>query len=235
LVKKRLASYLLLVGVVIAQNKDPADPRPETPHLVFVKEYVRELIADEDLKTTAEKEFAQAKSPAEQFWTGIYIGKSIQLELRSQIEMLKGMQLATPYETLIPDLVALYQRQIDLYQRLNEISAKFLAGPKPGVDYSSLAAEVPEIRAELEQLQNVVFAASALVFMTLVDPKPDSQDQVSHLLITKAEKSDLEGTLAIILEGQPNEGDHDPYVSAAMVIRGDLVKKGYKCADEPWE
>jgi hypothetical protein len=94
------------------------------------------------------------------------------------------------------------------------------------VDYSSLAAEVPEIRAELEQLQNVVFAASALVFMTLVDPKPDSQDQVSRLLITKAEKSDLEGTLAIILEGQPNEGDHDPYVSAAMVIRDDLVKKG---------
>ena len=107
--------------------------------------------------------------------------------------MLKGMQLATHYETLIPDLVTLYQCQIDLYQRLNEISAKFLAGPKPGVDYSSLAAEVPEIRAELEQLQNVVFAASALVFMTLVDPKPDSQDQVSHLLITKAEKSDLEG------------------------------------------
>lgn len=82
--------------------------------------------------------------------------------------MLKGMQLATHYETLIPDLVTLYQCQIDLYQRLNEISAKFLAGPKPGVDYSSLAAEVPEIRAELEQLQNVVFAASALVFMTLV-------------------------------------------------------------------
>jgi len=235
LFKKRLASFLLLVGVVIAQNKDPADPRPKTPHLVFVKEYVRELIADEDLKTTAEKEFPQAKSPAEQFSTGIYIGKSIKLELRSQIEMLKGMQLATPYETLIPDLVALYQCQIDLYQRLNEISAKFLAGPKPGVDYSSLAAEVPEIRAELEQLQNVVFAASALVFMTLVDPKPDSQDQISHLLITKAEKSDLEGTLAIILEGQPNEGDRDPYVSAAMVIRDDLVKKGYKCADEPWE
>jgi hypothetical protein len=115
LVKKRLASFLLLVGVVIAQKKNPADPRPETPRLVFVKEYVRELIADEDLKTTAEKEFAQAKSPAEQFSTGIYIGTSIQLELRSQIEMLKGMQLATPYETLIPDLT--YRKNKNPFQR----------------------------------------------------------------------------------------------------------------------
>jgi hypothetical protein len=37
-----------------------------------------------------------------------------------------------------------------------------------------------------------------------------------------------------MLEGQSEHGDHDYYISAAMVIRGGL-NKGHKCADEPWD
>ncbi len=45
-----------------------------------------------------------------------------------------------------------------------DISSKFLAGPKPGVDYQALGAKLPEIRAELEDAQKAVFDAAALVF-----------------------------------------------------------------------
>jgi hypothetical protein len=57
---------------------------------------------------------------------------------------------------------------------------------------------------------------------------------VSHLLITKAEKADLQDQLEIMLKDEPEKGDHDYYISAAMILRAGL-QKGHKCADEPWE
>lgn len=235
MISLNLLLSLLLMGSTAGQNK-PSRPaaKPETPHLVFVKEYIRELISDESLRASGEKEFNEAKSIDQRFSTGIYVSKSVQLELRSQIRMLQGMRLRPPFDTLIPDLIGSYQRQIDLHQSLIDASSKFLAGPKPGVDYSALGAKVPQLRAELEAAQKIVFDAAGLVFMTLIDTKPDSQGHVSHLLITKAEKSDLQEQLEIMLKDQPDEGDHNFYISAAMVLRGGLLK-GHKCADEPWE
>jgi hypothetical protein len=209
--------------------------KPETPHLRFVKEFVRELIEDESLQKNGEKELAEAKTPNEQFSTGIYVSKSVQLELRSQIGILKSMRLNDPFETLIPTLIASSQRQIELHQKLIDISGKFVAGPREGVDYQAIAAKVPKIRAELDDARKVLFDAAALVFASVIDMKPDSQGHVSHLLITKAEKSDLLDQLEIILKDEPeNKGDHDFYISAAMILRGGL-QKGHKCADEPWE
>lgn len=215
-------------------GKTAKPAKPETSHLVFVKEYVSELIEDESLTVNGAKEFGEAKTLNEQFSTGIYTSKSIQLELRSQINVLKSMRLDDPFDTLIPSLIGFYQHQIELHQKMIDISGKFLAGPKAGVDYQALAVKVPEIRAELDAVRKSVFEAAALVFMSLIDPKPDSQGHASHLLITKAEKADLQDQLNIILKDQPDEGDYDYYISAAMVLRGGL-QKGHKCADEPWQ
>ena len=199
-----------------------------------MKEYIRETTTSEEMMVSLQKELSEAKTPNEQFSTGIYASKSIQLELRSQIAMLKSMRLDSPYETLIPDLVGFYQHEVELHQSLLEISSKFLAGPKPGIDYSALAVKMPQLRAELETTQEGVFEATPLVFMTLLDMKPDSQNHVSHLIITKQERSDLLSSLDIILKDQPEHGDHDYYVSSAMVLRAALLKE-YKCADETWQ
>ena len=102
------------------------------------------------------------------------------------------------------------------------------------MDYQALAAKVPEIRAELDAVGKAEFQAAGLVFMTLIDQKPDSHGHVSHLLITKAEKAELQDQLDIMLKDEPDKGDHDYYISAAMVLRGGL-QKGHKCADEPWD
>ena len=233
----KIAIALVLVSIAVGQTKPahPAHaPKPETPHFNVVKEYVRELIEAEDLKANGEKELSEAKTLNERFSAGIYYSKSTQLELRSDIRMLQSMHLNDPFDTLIPGLVAFYGDQIKLHQQLIDISDKFLAGPKEGVDYQALGAKVPEIRAELDDSRKSVFQAAALVFMTLIDQKPDSQGHVSHLVITKAEKSDLQDQLEIMLKGEPDKGDHDYYISAAMVLRGGL-QKGHKCADEPWD
>lgn len=234
----KIAIALFLVNIAVGQAK-PAHPvrtpKPDTPHLNVVKEYIRELMEAEALKTNGEKELGKAKTPNEQFSAGIYYSKSTQLELRSEIHMLESMHLNDPFDTLIPGLVALYGDQIKLHQELIDISDKFLAGPRQGVDYQALEAKLPEIRAELDDDRKSVFQAAPLVFMTLIDRKPDSQNHVSHLLITKAEKADLQDQLDLILKDIPlgDKEDHDYYISAAMVLRAAL-QKGYKCADDPW-
>jgi hypothetical protein len=234
----KIAIALFLVNIAVGQTK-PTHPahaaKPETPHLNVVKEYIRELGEAEDLKTNGEKELGEAKTPNEKLSAGIYYSKSSQLELRSEIRMLQSMHLNDPFDTLIPSLVAFYVDQIKLHQLLIDISDKFLAGPKDGVDYQALATKVPEIRAELDDSRKSVFQAAALVFMTLIDEKPDSQGHVSHLVITKAEKSDLQQQLEIMLKNEPDDkGNQDYYISAAMVLRSGL-QKGHKCADEPWD
>ena len=198
-----------------------------------MKEYVRELIEAEALKTNGEKELSEAKTLNERFSAGIYYSKSTQLELRSEIRMLRSMRLNDPFDTLIPSLIAFYRDQIGLTQRLIDISDKFVAGPKEGVDYSALGAKVPEIRAQLDDSRKSVFRAAALVFMTF-DQKPDSQGHVSHLVITKAEKAELQERLALMLKNEPDNGDHDYYISAAMVLQGGL-QKGQQVADDPWD
>jgi hypothetical protein len=231
-----LATALFLANITVGQTK-PAHPlrtKPETSHFNVVKEYVRELIEDESLKKTGKKELSEGKTPNEQFSTSIYYSKSMQLELGSQIRTLQSMRLNDPFDTLIPSLIGFYQQQIELHQRLIDISDKFLVGPKKGVDYQALAAKLPEIRAELDDSRKAVFEAAALVFMTLIDRRPDSQGHVSHLMITKAEKADLQDQLDIMLQDEPDKGDHDYYVSAAMILR-DGLQKGYKCADDPWD
>ena len=39
--------------------------------------------------------------------------------------------------------------------------------------------------------------------------------------------------LNILLKDVPDKGDHDYYISAAMILRAGL-QKDYKCADDPW-
>lgn len=197
------SAILALVAIAAGQtgSPHPRRPRPGTPHLQFVKEYIRELIEDEELKANGEKELSDAQTLNEKFSAGIYFSKSTQLALRSQTAMLKGMHLNDPYDDLIPALIAFNERQIQLHQKLIDISSKFMAGPKADVDYQGMAAKVPEIRAELDNIRKGLFEAAPMVFTSLIDIKLDSQSHVSHLIITKAEKADLQDQLNILFEG----------------------------------
>src|ERR1700686_2730022 len=121
--------------------------KPETPHLVFVTEYIRELAAFENVRASAEKDQKLGKK-SEVFSNGIHASTLIQLELQSQIAMLRDMRLNPPFDDLIPNITGFYEQKIRLHQRLIDIASAFLVGPQPGVDYGKLQAEMPKIRAE---------------------------------------------------------------------------------------
>ena len=144
------------------------------------------------------------------------------------------MRLNTPpYDQIIPTLIHLYEMKVGYFQRISDISSVFLAAPKPNVDYGKMAAQLPKIRAELENIDQTLFnSMSPLIFSTLIDLKPDSQNHASHLIITKAERAKLIDELNGRFGSKLDAKDQNARVSAAKVLKGFLID--HKCSDDPW-
>jgi hypothetical protein len=231
-----LALFVAASISATGQTRNKPAAKPETPPLNFVTEYVRELAATEQMRASSQQELTQAKddSFATSTTTMIHWDTASQLELRSEIAMLRGMRLKGPFDELIPTLTLYYKRKIELHQRMIDISTALLAGPKPGVDYSKLAAEIPQIRAKLEFIEKSVFEATPLVFSTLIDMKPDSRNHASHLVITKEERDRLVETITNDFGAKLDEKDQSYPVASASVLKAYLLKD-YKSADEPWD
>ena len=149
----------------------------------------------------------------------------MQLELRTQVGILRGMRLAPPFETLIPALIKFYEHKIELYQKLIDISSAFLRGPRPGVDYGKLAVEVQQVRAELDYTDNALVEAVPLIFQTLVDSRVDSQNHASHLLITGAERAQLIKAIDSDFGSKLDGKDRSYQVGAAAVLKAGLLKE----------
>jgi hypothetical protein len=67
----------------------------------------------------------------------------------------------------------------------------------------------------------------------LIADKPDNEGHMSRLRITRAERDELLRSLQIDFDGKMDQTDTDYIVGAATVLRNYLIKKGYKCSDEP--
>jgi hypothetical protein len=224
------AAFILAVRILSPLQ---AQTVPETPHLKFVTEFIRELAAIENLRAAPEQE----NKPDDQdnaFANAIYLSTRMQIELRSQIATLKTMRLNGSFDRLIPSLIGFYERKVPLYGRFININTAFLGNPKPDVDYGKLAAEVPKLRAELDFIDESLLRLTPLVFATLVDMKPDSQNHVSHLIITKADRAQLLTTLETAFGSKLDQKDPTFTVAAAVVLKAGLLKD-FKSSDEPWE
>jgi hypothetical protein len=157
----------------------------------------------------------------------------MQLELRTQINILKGMHLDPPFETIIPDLTVFYTRKVELYQRIIDISSAFIGGPKPGIDYGKLAAEMPQVSAKLDDIDHSLFEITPLIFFTLVDQKTDTQNHVSHLIITRVERAQLLSDITTDFGSKLDQKDPSLQVATAVVFKSTLLD--YKSSDDPWE
>lgn len=206
---------------------------PETPHLEFVTEYLRELAAIESIRENSTPD-ENTNDPNSTFAEVIHTGTLMQLELKSQIGMLKQMRLDDPFNKLIPGIIEFYKDKIDLWQQLIGISSDFVGGPKASVDYGKLSTEVPKVRARLEYVDQSLLKAMPAIFMTLIDQKSDSKGHTSHLLITRAERDDLIKQIETDF-GSKLEADHQDYeVSGGSILKAGL-QKDFKCSDEPWD
>lgn len=205
----------------------------ETPPLAFVTEYVRELSAIETIRASGAQSLVQDRND-EVFTNAIYSFTRMQLELRSQINILQDMRLNSPFETVISFLTQSYAHKVELYQRLIDISSAQIGGPKPGVDYSKLGAEMPKVRAALDDTDHSLFEIAPMIFLTLVDRKADSHNQATHLIITRAERAQLLDEINTDFGSKLDQKDPNYQVGAAVILKAGLLK-GFKSSDDPWE
>ncbi len=207
--------------------------KPETPHLSFVAEWIRQLAAIERIRLSWKQEL-QLSTREDSLANTVYASTLMQLELRTQIRSLDSMRLNPPFQELIPNLKGYYEGKIRLLQQVIDITGVFIAGPSPDVDYGKLAAELPKIRAQLDFLDHSLFKATPLIFYTLVNPKANSKNQVNHLIITKGERAQLISDLTISFGPRLDMEGQNYTVSAASILKASLLKN-YKCSDESWE
>lgn len=155
----------------------------ETPGYEVVAEYIRQLGTMNDIRKTALKEMSGSTN---QMADAIRSSTRIKLELRRGIYALKGMKvLDKGYETLLPSVVQLYEKKIELHDSIIDIASQLVAGPKPGVDYTKLAATMPQITATLEYVDNTLEGTTPMFCLLLVDPRRvDDRGNVDHLRIS---------------------------------------------------
>jgi hypothetical protein len=236
-----VVAFALQYSFCIAQTTDKSSRtearpvKPETSHLEFVTEYIRELAAVERIRTAGEEENNQDKKDDKlPFASAVHTSRLFELELESQVKMLKGMRLNAPFDFLIPNIAASYEQKIALWRRIREIDSAFIGGPKEGVDYSKLGAEMPKIRGELDFIDQSLFEATPGIFATLIDMKADSKGNANHLIITKEDKARLISDLDDYFGAKLDQKNQNYTVSAATVLKA-YLNKDFKCSDEPWE
>ena len=198
----------------------------------FVTEYVRELGAIENIRANAERE---SKDPTANTLAGcIRNAEKFQLELRSQIAVLRSFTLPSEFKDLIPSITRFYEYKIGTWKELSGTCSALLAGPQPEVNYGKLAAEAPKLNARLEYIDKSLFDATPLVFATLINQRPDSQNHLSHLIISREQRNRLVRSIVSYFGKALDQKTQNYTVSSASLLKTYLTEKGYKCSDEPW-
>jgi hypothetical protein len=214
-----LAACLLAVistGSVAAEAAAPA----MTPHIVFVREYISELAELERLRLRVESVMNEPE--ANHMVEMIGYSTRVQIAMRSYVNHLNAMQLEPPHDKLLANIVSLHNSKYRVHGRINEISTAMLSGSKPGVNLDAMAAEMPELRALLDEVDGLFSNMSVLTFTTLLSGSPESAS--SRLRITSAERDGLLQSLNGEFGEALNASKPSPLANAALVLRNYLQK-----------
>jgi len=222
---------LLIVPALVA-----APQVKETPPFDVAQEYVRELGEMWAIQQKADQELLEDKAAEDPqnsaLMSTIRHATRVKLATKTSIAILQKMKMTRPgHEQTLGYLVSFYQQRIQLHDELIQIVTEFIV-PKAGVDYGKLVARVPEINAELEAVDKSLFQMTALIFMSFIDMKADSQNRANHLLVTKEQRDNLVGRIDNSF-GASLEHDRRYVVSDANLLKMKLLE--FKCSDDPWE
>jgi hypothetical protein len=233
---KRMSRKFAIVAVLCAVLTTPVlAENSDTPHLEFVKLYIAQLEAVENIRDAAAKELT-TDPDTQRFADCVHTMTKYQLELSTQISAMQGVHLSKPFDFLPRGIADFDQQKTNLYKQIGDGCTAMMEGPKPNVDYGQIAAGLPKINAQVEFIEQGIFKTAPAVFATLIQTeKTNSHSGADHLIITKAERDELVRQIKLSFGDKLNQHNQNWIVSAASVLEFYLEKKGYKCADEPWD
>lgn len=217
----------------------------ETPPLEFAGEYIQIQSDSKSSTDLASKELDEAGqlAPTEKMnsiMSGVIRnGTRVKIKLQFHIRMLQGMRLNKQFDFGREALIQQLQQKLALWNEMIFISKSFIeAGstPNPKINYSKMSSRMPEISAELDSCEENIFNISRIVLLMFVHSKPDSQNHMSHLNITREEANSLANTIRVSFGESLNQEKDIKYpIAAAKVVLEQITTRGYKYADDPWE
>lgn len=117
----------------------------------FIQIYVRQLAEMERVRDRAEAEIA-ADNANDRVLGCIAYAERASLELGAAINSFSNVRVTSQYVEAsdAPDaIVGFYEQKRDLFRQMSGVCTKVAAGPKLGVDYQALPAEITKIRARV--------------------------------------------------------------------------------------
>ncbi|MGY3589024.1 hypothetical protein ACVIGB_002021 [Bradyrhizobium sp. USDA 4341] len=236
--KKRrwVFSAAIGVSVLFTPSALPAkgDGNPVDPRLAFFREYIREITELHQLREQAAKELAESPSADQKLATMVRVGTRYKFQTSINMRVIQGIELAAPCKSFADGLRDVNQLRWSKHAELVDAAKELLSGPKPGVDYGTITARVPEISAELEQVDRTTFTIAPATFLCLVDPtKVNGEGKVDRLIVDRNERRSLVKLLNDSFGASLNvEGDADSFVSAAKVLKHGLEGQQWKATDD---
>jgi hypothetical protein len=228
---------LAVVAVLALAATSPTSLRsqtstdPKQARIELVREFVRELEVLYRLQQTAKTEFAQDPSTTGKLMTAVRQGTRTIAEMRTSIARLDSIAVDGTWAEIRTTLKGMHQSRIALVQEMTEGSKSLLSGPKPGVDYGTLVARAPELTAEVEQLDKLIFQMSQVLFFGLVDEgRLGADGKLHHLLITRKDRASMIRLINLAYGASLEDNNASYIVSSAWAIKYGLNK--YKAADE---
>ena len=236
---KRLWVGLLLGGFVYGASCASLQAEPlagnaqKAARIALAQEFVRELEVIYRLQETAKKEFAEDSSGSGKLTTGTRVDTRTLFEMNDSINRLSMINVDARWAEFRDALKKLHQERIVLVHEMSQMSKTRLAGPEPDVNYGRLTARAPEITAQVEHLDKIIFTIAKAVFFALVDDDRVGADGTLHyLILTKKDRASMIQLIDKIFDPTLEEKNATHIVSSAWVIKHGLTWPNYKAADE---
>ena len=224
----------LLLGVIAyvtcgasAQSQALPGNTQKTARIALAQEFVRELEVLYRLQETAKKEFAEDSSGAGKLTTDTLF------EMNDSINRLSMINVDARWAEFRDALKKLHRERIVLVHEMNQTSKTLLAGPEPDVNYGKLTARAPEITAQVEQIDKIIFTIAKAMFFALVDDDRRGADgKLHYLILTKKDRTSMVQLIDKIFGPTLEDNNASRIVSSAWIIKYGMTRPNYKAADE---
>src|SRR5262249_6559719 len=138
------------------------------------------------------KEFTEDSSESGKLTTGIRVGTRTLFEMNDSINRLGMINVDAKWAEFRDALQKLHQERIVLVHEMNKMSKTLLAGPETDINYGQLTGRAPEITAQVEHIDKIIFTISKAMFFALVDDDRVGRDgKLHHLILTRKDRTSM--------------------------------------------
>src|SRR5471032_370959 len=235
-----LLAHFIFAAVFSLSNYSYAESVAHTERYELARTFVEELVGMHQAEVLMNRDLKAIPQNSDRTQaTMIAIvrnGTRTRMRLNVTIRLLQQIEpVDKNFESLISYLINMYGRKEQLYAEMVDAGKTMLAGEKPGVDYGVLVGRMPEVRAQLEFVDESIFKAVPMLGMLMVSDKPDSKGHLSHFAITRKEAQEIISMIQIGFGKSLDAKEQNWTTSSASILRTYLRDKGFKYSDDPWQ